>query len=427
MPEQHTQQPASLTLQVVNGNELESGRAAKCVFTAEGGDVGHSEHCHWPLQDRSLSIADHAFTLCWHDGAFCLRNAISGLEINQAPLLLDTGIIHLKQGDEIRLGSLLLKVYIGDMAWYEKRMATPETIVTNNDRLTSLLTTDDHPEYSGIAFHQDIAPTVANNFSQDPLTVLQAESLTAHGYASSDIRGFQQMPPMSDLANKGDINTRFMDLPTAPSQEAELSNQQSDENIVQHHVAASPLMRGLDCALPLHDSEFASDFLEEIGQAMQATVKGLLNLQHQRNSLSDKHLRPLEDNPFRLNMDYETAMNVLFSDGKSPVHLSAPAAIAESLRNVRHHEEANKAAITEALRVMLEAFSPASLLRRFAQYRRSHEQRQEMDDAWAWRMYSSYYAELASSRQQGFEMLFNEVYAQVYDRVLREKQREPEV
>ncbi|WP_349251593.1 hypothetical protein, partial [Escherichia coli] len=31
-----------------------------------------------------------------------------------------------------------------------------------------------------------------------------------------------------------------------------------------------------------------------------------------------------------------------------------------------------------------------------------------------------------SSRQQGFEMLFNEVYAQVYDRVLREKQREPE-
>ncbi|STE88277.1 type VI secretion system protein ImpI [Escherichia coli] len=27
-----------------------------------------------------------------------------------------------------------------------------------------------------------------------------------------------------------------------------------------------------------------------------------------------------------------------------------------------------------------------------------------------------YYEELASDRQQGFEMLFNEVYAQVYDR-----------
>ncbi len=62
----------------------------------------------------------------------------------------------------------------------------------------------------------------------------------------------------------------------------------------------------------------------------------------------------------------------------------------------------------------------------FAQYRRSHELRQKMDNAWAWQMYSNYYDELASSRQQGFEMLFNEVYAQVYDRVLREKQREPE-
>ncbi len=49
-----------------------------------------------------------------------------------------------------------------------------------------------------------------------------------------------------------------------------------------------------------------------------------------------------------------------------------------------------------------------------------------MDNACAWQMYSNYYDELASSRQQGFEMLFNEVYAQVYDRVLREKQREPE-
>lgn len=113
-------------------------------------------------------------------------------------------------------------------------------------------------------------------------------------------------------------------------------------------------------------------------------------------------------------------------EGKSPVHLAAPAAVSESLRNVRHHEEANRAAIVESLRVLLDAFSPQNLLRRFVQYRRSHELRQPLDDAGAWQMYSHYYEELASDRQQGFEMLFNEVYAQVYDRVLREKQREPE-
>lgn len=62
---------------------------------------------------------------------------------------------------------------------------------------------------------------------------------------------------------------------------------------------------------------------------------------------------------------------------------------------------------------MLEAFSPQSLLRRFVQYRRSHELRRELDDAGAWEMYRHYYAELASDRQQGFAMLFNEVYARV--------------
>ncbi|HHU7447952.1 TPA: type VI secretion system-associated FHA domain protein TagH, partial [Escherichia coli] len=145
----------------------------------------------------------------------------------------------------------------------------------------------------------------------------------------------------------------------------------------------------------------ADDFLEEAGRTLQAAIKGLLDLQQQRNSLSDKHLRPLEDNPLRLNMDYATALDVMFAEGKSPVHLAAPAAVSESLRNVRHHEEANRAAIVESLRVLLDAFSPQNLLRRFVQYRRSHELRQPLDDAGAWQMYSHYYEELASDRQQG--------------------------
>ena len=73
-----------------------------------------------------------------------------------------------------------------------------------------------------------------------------------------------------------------------------------------------------------------------------------------------------------------------------------------------------------------DAFSPQRLMRRFVQYRRGHELRKPLDDAGAWQTYCDYCDELASSRPQGFEMLFNEVYAQVYDRVLRDKQREPE-
>ena len=224
------------------------------------------------------------------------------------------------------------------------------------------------------------------------------------------------------------IDTPFMDLPPRYSeQQTRHEDTASPTDTAQLHLAVTPLLRGLGGSLAVRNSQDADDFLEEAGRTLQAAIKGLLELQQRRNSLSDKHLRPLEDNPLRLNMDYTTALEVMFAEGKSPVHLAAPAAVGESLRNIRHHEEANRAAIVESLRVLLDAFSPESLMRRFVQYRRSHELRKPLDDAGAWQMYCDYYGELASSRQQGFEMLFNEVYAQVYDRVLREKQREPEV
>lgn len=62
----------TLSLHVVNGSELESGRAARCLFT-QGGDVGHSSECHWPVQDRHQGIPEKAFTINLHDGAFCLH------------------------------------------------------------------------------------------------------------------------------------------------------------------------------------------------------------------------------------------------------------------------------------------------------------------------------------------------------------------
>ncbi|EAW9328924.1 type VI secretion system-associated FHA domain protein TagH [Salmonella enterica] len=417
----------SLTLQVMNGNELESGRAAKCLFSAEGGDIGHAPACRWPVQDRAGSVAGRACQVILHDGAFCLRSLMPGLMINLAPVSVDAGLVRLRQGDEIGLGALALKVFIheGKLVSYSEQMAAPETIVTNRDRLAdTLLTTDGQPAYPGMPHRHQLADTVVNGFSTDPLQALRAESLTTTGDLLS---GGVSSAAVSDPVKDNEINTPFMDLPPLYADpQGSNDNDTSPAEMAQRHLAATPLLRGLGSSLTVRNSQDADDFLEEAGRTLQAAIKGLLELQQRQSSLSDKHLRPLEDNPLRLNMDYATALNVMFAEGKSPVHLAAPAAVSESLRNVRHHEEANRAAIVESLRILLDAFSPQSLMRRFIQYRRSHELRQPLDDAGAWQMYSHYYDELASDRQQGFELLFNEVYAQVYDRVLREKQREPE-
>lgn len=427
MAEEITHAPVlSLTLQVMNGNELESGRAAKCLFTADGGEIGNASTCHWPVQDRAGSVAERACQVVMHDGTFCLKSLVSGLMINLAPVSTETGLVRLRQGDEVVLGALALKVFIhnGQLVSYSEQMAAPETIVTNRDRLAdALLTTNGQPAYPGMPRMHQLADTVVNSFSADPLQALQMESLTVAGDPLSGIVPVRSSAPDRD----GVIDTPFMDLPPRYSdQQTRHEDTASPTDTAQLHLAVTPLLRGLGGSLAVRNSQDADDFLEEAGRTLQAAIKGLLELQQRRNSLSDKHLRPLEDNPLRLNMDYTTALDVMFAESKSPVHLAAPAAVGESLRNIRHHEEANRAAIVESLRVLLDAFSPQSLMRRFVQYRRSHELRKPLDDAGAWQMYCDYYDELASSRQQGFEMLFNEVYAQVYDRVLREKQREPE-
>ncbi|HEI8402899.1 TPA: type VI secretion system-associated FHA domain protein TagH [Citrobacter freundii] len=418
----------TLSLHVVNGSELESGRAARCLFTQDG-DVGHASECRWSVQDRHQDIPARAFSISLHDGAFCLHPLAAPLWLNQAKVAAASDLVQLRQGDEIQTGHLILRVHLnrGEMWHHDEEMATPETIVTNHDMLTdTLLSTNGTPEYPGMPQRHQLADTVVNGFSVDPLQALQSERLTTGNDPLAGIAPARPSAPLSDPAVSGGINTPFMDLPSMYASPQAPEEDISPAEMAQRHLAVTPLLRGLGGSLSVHNTADADDFLEEAGRTLQATVKGLLELQQHRNSLSDKHLRPLEDNPLRLNMDYATALDVLFAEGKSPVHLAAPAAVSESLRNIRHHEEANRAAIVESLRVLLEAFSPQSLMRRFVQYRRSHELRKPLDDAGAWQMYCDYYDELASSRQQGFEMLFNEVYAQVYDRLLREKQREPQ-
>ncbi len=432
----HTQQNGpSLLLRVNNSNQLESGCDASHLFGAEGGRIGCGELGAWRIQDSAGDIAASHFTIAWRDGAFCLQAHGEPLLLNRAPVEDGIGFIRLQQGDEIGAGLLTMKVFInldgGEIR--DPLQVTPESLVARDSNpLDALLEEGGNsagPAISAPALEQ----TVAHSWSQDPLQVLQHENLTQPGISAADdgeepllrtlLRPTVDASPLSDNARDRTMDQEFIELPQISTYLARMEGGARQEEMSQRHVAVTPLMRGLDAPLAMTDSQQAHDFLEEVGRTLQATIRGLLDLQRQQDALSDKHLRPLEDNPLRLNMDYAATLNVLFSEGKSPVHLSAPEAVAESLHNMRLHYQANQQAIGEALAVMLEAFSPQGLMARFAQYRRSSE-RDEMDPAWAWNMYCSYYAELASSRQQGFEKLFKEVYEQAYDRALRKGQQE---
>ncbi|WP_127959557.1 type VI secretion system-associated FHA domain protein TagH [Serratia microhaemolytica] len=431
-------QQSALSLRVINSEKLASGKQASSLFDTQGGVVGSDDSHHWSIQDQHGKISPSQFAVEWRDGAFCLRVLNGQVSINQSTLTVRSGSVRIQQGDEITLGELRIKSHIGragsDMS--DPLLVSPESLVSSySNPLESMIDTAAVKTRSYAPQYGQQAETVANSFSNDPLRVLETESLTTRdpfASASGLEQALQQdrysnplfSSPFSDDGQGRIMDQEFMELPQISSL---LSghHQAGHDDISQRHVAITPLMRGLGAQLPLVNSQEANDFLEEIGKTLKAAIVGLLALQRSQNGLRDKHLRPIEDNPLRLNMDYDTTLRLLFADQKSPVHLSAPASVAESLHNLRLHYQANQQAITKALDTMLDAFSPDRLMTRFTQYLRSHD-RQERDPAWAWEMYKNYYQELSSSRQQGFEKLFGEVYEQAYDQALRQGMKDSE-
>ncbi|MEJ5071099.1 type VI secretion system-associated FHA domain protein TagH [Enterobacter ludwigii] len=428
------QQP-TLSLRVINSDKLESGKQASHLFHLQGGTVGSDVSHPWSIQDQSGSVHASAFAIEWRDGAFCLRVLNDAITINQSVLTVKSGFVLLQQGDEIALNTLTFKCHIAysDARAVDPLTVSPESLVSNYNNPLEAMMEGGESRVVGSQQEARLASTVVNGFSSDPLRVLETESLTTRNNftVSSDIdqllhqdryRSPLAASPLSDSSTA--MEQEYVDLPHITPYRA-AQNSEPDHKLAPLHVAITPLMRGFDAQLPIRNSQDANDFLEEAGKTLKATIEGLLALQRSQHGLRDKHLRPLEDNPLRLNMDYDTTLSLLFAEGKSPVHLAAPAAVAESLHNLRLHHQANQQAITQALNTMLDAFSPERLLTRFTHYLRSNE-RQERDAAWAWEMYKNYYQELSSSRQQGFEKLFGEVYAQAYDQALRQGMKDSE-
>ncbi len=195
------------------------------------------------------------------------------------------------------------------------------------------------------------------------------------------------------------------------------------------HLLTGPMLSGLGADVNnTDDIERMHMLSQEMGESLQACIQGILALHQQvsegRFGTLNRNLQPIEDNPLRLGLSYEETIKTLYDSEKSAVHLSAPAAIEESLRNVQAHNEAMQHATGEALTQILGAFSPQVLLRRFQNYKRSHQDVSQNSDEWAWNMYCNYYQELTSHRQQGFEKLFWEIFEQAYDKKIREKQME---
>lgn len=396
-----------LSLLVINSEQLEGNLQVQHRFDREGGSLGAADGDDWFLRDRLGAVLPEHARIEWVDGRFCLCDTSGQTFINGATAPIGRQRkVALTQGDELVLGPYRIRVFT-DGIQMEPQL---NQIIGNHS-------SDEMGEWINKDLRDISTPNqepVDQDKNSDPLWALHRERNSASAMISGSLSTENTTTQLNGMAVKEEtIDKEFLDLPDIQGYEAVPGMTSS--------VMLSPLMRGLGQTLACESGPQTHEMLFEMGKTLRAMVEGLLMLQAEQAALADKLLRPIEDNPLRLGLSYDETLTLLFADRKSPVHLSAPAAVEEVLRNIRIHHIANQQAINAALQSMLQAFSPDVLLQRFSQYRRGDVD-EHPDNSWAWEMYQHYFSELTSSRQQGFQRLFQQVYAQAYDRAVRDRQ-----
>ena len=401
-----------LSLVVLNSEQLDGNQQVQYRFDEMGGSLGASEQDDWQLRDRLGAVMPAHARVELHDGRFCLCDLSGQTYINGATSPIGRARkVHLQHGDELIVGPFRLRAYLGAISAEQSL----QQVLGNrpSEQLDEWLSGEAHRPSQDDPRALAVDPLLALQHERNPLTPLVDPRRQSDFHPQPDM----EHPSLSPFSAVEDtMNQEFLDMPT-------IENRPDYAHPLAgvDHVALTPLMRGLGQPLQLQDTQQAHDMLEEMGKTVRAMVEGLLKLQSDQAALADRHLRPIEDNPLRLGLDYDETLAVMFAEQKSPVHLTAPAAVAESLRNVRIHHVANQQAIGAALDSILQAFSPDALLGRFEHYRRTGTPGMA-DEGWAWNMYQHYYRELTSARQQGFDKLFHQVYAQAYDQAVRQQQ-----
>ncbi|AOX61857.1 hypothetical protein BIZ42_06390 [Stenotrophomonas sp. LM091] len=423
-----THSPAPrLHLVVANPEFLDVGSTPIHVFDAAGGTIG-SRGANWVLADSAGRVAPIHAEVAWVDRAYCLVQRGGATWINDAkdPLGPDV-IIALNHGEVVRIGPYRINVNLGDDSpttddpGRHLGQQSLGEILNTHDAQFERLSTQEPADVEPVQRHDAIEPMAALDAAVRRINAQRKFSTpmdaTHYGLSSSAVT-------QSDLA---DTNREVISNGTPAHGVDRAMNNAHTSSPATHaeglHVAMIPFGQGLGIGLGHLDSEQAHRVLHDAGSALRAAIQGLAGLyaqtrrEGQGTGLLNRTLQPIEDNPLRLQQGYADTAHALFAGTRSPVHLAPQAAVAESLEQVARHNDASAVAVKAALGALLAAFSPDALTTRFQRYAGGTDA--QPDAGWLWEMYGHYFDELMSSRQQGFDRMFWEVFDQAYDRAMR--------
>lgn len=444
-------------MQILNVQEVVPALPFSFTFSQRGGIIGGAADAAWSLQDLSGNVSESAARITLIDGEFTLE-PLSGMKIyiNGAKSAIAAGRpVILSDKDTLKIGDLECLVRCGKSATGEE-----QTDVSNLTNFAKTANGDNETlVIDGVYSEAPEIPDASNAVGvRDPLDALNSKSgrndmidplaaldddLRRHrsekenllsGDLQAKMKGGNAVTTQPDTSNS--VSTSLVSRKVAMDKygfEEDHSNfvgasPDAASVHLEHpvdHVALRPLTRAL--GLPLGDmsSEEASRTLADIGGALRAAVGGLNKIYVSRQDsngrfpLATMHLHAVEDNPLRFSENTDEALHALFAK-RGAVHLSAPAAVKETVEHLDAHQNATEVAIDKALDSVLTALLPRALERRFRSYAPDAAPESGMEkDAWCWDMYKAYFSELKSSRQKGLQMLFWEVFQHEYQGIMR--------
>ncbi len=456
---EHEQMPM-LSLRITNPQVIVGGTYPHYNFDQQGGTIG-SQGTNWLLHDYAGKIQPLHAQILMIDNHYCLTDFSGNTFINGSTKGIGKNkIVRLSDGDKIRISNYLITATITnevvddysygdalhglDMGEIIDPLAVTDSsniliketdyrdflhglnepeIKEERDPLNIMNATNDDRTLEAELIPQDeeILITAASNSLTDyTATTREAFSLPVIKPTTGE---YDMTPDEPDL-----LDSRYDDK--KPDWYADVDSSKAGQptnSRLPNHIAAMPLLKGMEVTLGELDSNKAHDFLREAGETIKATIEGIMKIYQNSYdignastiSLLSRNLQPIEDNPLKLKQDYKHTVQTMFSDERSYVHLSPPKAVEESLNQIAIHQQAMLDAIQASLKELLAAFSPDVLSKRFARYASKPHNEDKKGSDWSWVMYAHYYNELISSRQQGFEKLFWEVFEQTYDKSMR--------
>lgn len=177
-------------------------------------------------------------------------------------------------------------------------------------------------------------------------------------------------------------------------------------------VAAFWSALGVD-ASSLSDSDM-SGRLGDAGAALREMAGSIVQVLNARRMVKDEfrihqtQLQPTRNNALKFLSDGDSAVDKMLVE-RDQAFLTFPEAVREAFDDIKAHELATMAGLREALRALLDQFSPQNLEERFGASSFGRGSKSKYWDA-----FTELYNDVADSAENSFKTIFGEAFSRAY-------------